>query len=153
MFSYSKLPSRPFRHHNAMGGLWSAPFEIPLRGAVVADRQPHQTSRFSYVRQLHLEALGYCGLHSFARNPGYRADYLQLPSTAPVRDKINDGCSAIQNAARAGRFSSMPAIRSEKLIGLARNGWPWIRRPDLVSVFVTRAVRKTIGVVCNVGSA
>ena len=27
----------------------------------------------------------------------------------------------------------MPSIKSEKLIGLARNGCPWIRKPDLVS--------------------
>src|SRR6267143_949636 len=55
-------------------------------------------------------------------------------------------------AACAGRFRSIPAINSGMLIGLARNGCPWIRRPDLASAFVTRAVRKTIGVLCNVGS-
>src|SRR6267378_3827812 len=33
----------------------------------------------------------------------------------------------------AGRFRSIPAIKSGMLIGLARNGCPWIRRPDLAS--------------------
>src|SRR4029077_8228685 len=57
-----------------------------------------------------------------------------------------------QDAACAGRFRSMPAANSEMLIGLARNGCPWICRPDLASPFVTRAVRKTTGVRYNVGS-
>src|SRR5207245_2566866 len=56
------------------------------------------------------------------------------------------------DAARAGRLCSMPATNSGMLIGLARNGCPWICRPDFVSDFVTRAVKKTIGVLFNVGS-
>src|SRR5438552_18696775 len=36
-----------------------------------------------------------------------------------------------QNGTRAGKFSSMPSINSERLIGLAKNGCPWIRRPGL----------------------
>src|SRR5207245_4400807 len=46
----------------------------------------------------------------------------------------------------------MPATNSGMLIGLARHGCPWICRPDLASAFVTRAVRNTTGVLCNVGS-
>src|SRR6266446_9404185 len=56
------------------------------------------------------------------------------------------------HAACAGRYRSMPATNSGMLIGLARNGCPWICRPDLASAFVTRAVRKTTGVLSNVGS-
>jgi hypothetical protein len=62
------------------------------------------------------------------------------------------GQTLLRRAACAGRFRSIPAINSGMLIGLARNGCPWIRRPDLVSALVTRAVKKTTGVLCNVGS-
>ena len=57
-----------------------------------------------------------------------------------------------QDAACAGRFRSMPVTNFGMLIGLARNGCPWICRPDRASAFVTRAVRNTAGVLCNVGS-
>jgi hypothetical protein len=57
-----------------------------------------------------------------------------------------------QHAVCAGRYRSMPATKSGMLIGLARNGCPWISRPDLASALVTRAVRKTTGVLCNIGS-
>jgi len=49
-----------------------------------------------------------------------------------------------QHAACAARFRI--------LIGLERNGCPWICRPDLTSAFAARVVRKTTGVLCNVGS-
>src|SRR6266700_5218466 len=50
-------------------------------------------------------------------------------------------------------FSPISLINSGMLIGLARTGHPWMRRPAFASAFVTRAVRKIIGVLCNSGSA
>jgi hypothetical protein len=51
------------------------------------------------------------------------------------------------------RLSSISLINSGILIGLARDGRPWMWRPVFVSGFVTSAVRKMIGVLCNSGSA
>src|ERR1700720_1136662 len=79
-----------------------------------------------------------------------------LTSNSESRDGEPQRCGFHErvcfHAARAGRLRSMAATKSGRLIGLARNGCPWIWRPDLASAFVTRAVRKTTGVRCNVGS-
>src|SRR5205809_1656885 len=58
-----------------------------------------------------------------------------------------------QNATWAGRTRSIPSTNSGMLIGLARKGCPWMRRPVFASAFVTSAVRKIIGVLCKSRSA